>query len=117
MIKKVAETHALKKAFGISGLQCEHDWEFTGDKAYPIDTDEPPTIDTINYIEGLIRTSTFDDEQTASMEGDLLTLTNAKAEEMVQMLKDNQRSPKENETMSQGMIQQELDLIDKNPKA
>lgn len=26
MIKKVAEVHALKKAFGISGVQCEHDF-------------------------------------------------------------------------------------------
>jgi phage recombination protein Bet len=28
MIKKVAETHALKKAFGIYGLQSEYDFEF-----------------------------------------------------------------------------------------
>lgn len=27
MIKKVAETHALKKAFGITVIQCDMDWE------------------------------------------------------------------------------------------
>lgn len=38
MIKKVAEVHALKKAFGISGVQSEHDFEIKGEIATPIDT-------------------------------------------------------------------------------
>lgn len=38
MIKKVAETHALKKAFGISGLQSEYDWKVEDSIAEPINT-------------------------------------------------------------------------------
>ena len=40
MIKKVAETHALKKAFGISGIQSEYDYEVKGEIATPISTKE-----------------------------------------------------------------------------
>lgn len=36
MIKKVAETHALKKAFGISGLNSEYDFEIKDDVAVPL---------------------------------------------------------------------------------
>jgi len=36
MIKKVAETHALKKAFGISGIQSEYDWNVKNGIAEPI---------------------------------------------------------------------------------
>ena len=39
MIKKVAETHALKKAFGISGIQAEYDFDVKNDVAVPIDTE------------------------------------------------------------------------------
>lgn len=35
MIKKVAETHALKKAFGISGIQSEYDWNVSEGVAVP----------------------------------------------------------------------------------
>lgn len=37
MIKKVAESHSLKKAFGISGIQSEYDFEVKNDVAVPID--------------------------------------------------------------------------------
>ncbi len=40
MIKKVAESHALKKAFGISGIQSEYDFNFNDNKATPINTEE-----------------------------------------------------------------------------
>lgn len=36
MIKKVAESHGLKKAFGISGVQSEYDFEVKNDVAIPI---------------------------------------------------------------------------------
>lgn len=36
MIKKVAETHCLKKAYGLSGLACEYDFAITGNTAVPI---------------------------------------------------------------------------------
>lgn len=35
MIKKVAESHGLKKAFGISGIQSEYDFEIKNDVAIP----------------------------------------------------------------------------------
>lgn len=38
MIKKVAETHALKKGFGISGIQSEYDFETQGSIVRPINT-------------------------------------------------------------------------------
>ena len=39
MIKKVAESHALKKAFGISQLQTEEDFNIRGDQALPLGTE------------------------------------------------------------------------------
>ena len=36
MIKKVAETHALKKAFGITGLAVEYDFDTTDGVALPV---------------------------------------------------------------------------------
>ncbi len=38
MIKKVAESHALKKAFGISGIQCEYDYDTDSGVAIPRNT-------------------------------------------------------------------------------
>ncbi len=38
MIKKVAETHALKKAFGISGIQSEYDFNVNDGVATPVNT-------------------------------------------------------------------------------
>lgn len=35
MIKKVAESHALKKAFGISGIQVEYEYEYKNGVAVP----------------------------------------------------------------------------------
>jgi len=40
MIKKVAEAHALKKAFGISGIQSEYDYEVKNGVAKPINTED-----------------------------------------------------------------------------
>ena len=57
MIKKVAEVHALKKAFGISGLQAEEDFEVINDKVYPVtDPDNieqwkvTEIISNLNYV-------------------------------------------------------------------
>lgn len=44
MIKKVAETHALKKAFGLSGVQSEYDFEVKNEVAIPIET-EPSDLE------------------------------------------------------------------------
>lgn len=43
MIKKVAEAHALKKAFGFSGIQLEDDWTITDNTAEPIDQQKAET--------------------------------------------------------------------------
>jgi phage recombination protein Bet len=40
MIKKVAEASALKKAFGLSGIQMEHDFEVRNDVAIPLQVDK-----------------------------------------------------------------------------
>ena len=41
MIKKVAEAHALKKAFGISGIQTEYDFNYENGVVIPIDAENP----------------------------------------------------------------------------
>jgi phage recombination protein Bet len=38
MIKKVSESHALKKAFGISGIQSEYEFDIKDNKAIPNNT-------------------------------------------------------------------------------
>jgi len=43
MIKKVAESHALKKAFGISGIQSEFDFDIKENIAVPMNTQLPKT--------------------------------------------------------------------------
>lgn len=52
MIKKVAETQALKLAFGMSGVQSEHEFEVIENKAIPIDH-SLPNDDLIEIKEGL----------------------------------------------------------------
>lgn len=52
MIKKVAETQALKLAFGMSGVQSEHEFEVVENKAIPIDH-SLPNDDLIKIQEGL----------------------------------------------------------------
>jgi len=53
MIKKVAETHALKKAFGISGIQAEYDYTVSNDVATPISTElkEVPEEEKIEVLQ------------------------------------------------------------------
>ncbi len=56
MIMKVAEIHALKKAFGISGLNDEYDFNIQNNVALPLETASPENdLDTIKkkIIEGL----------------------------------------------------------------
>jgi len=59
MIKKVAETHALKKAFGITGLNSEYDFEIKNETAIPVETELTETeiavknvIDELDKYEG-----------------------------------------------------------------
>ncbi len=90
MIKKVAETHCLKKAYGLSGLASEYDFEIVGEKAYPKDIEDAPTIQKISYVEGLIHTSTYDHETQASMERGLVKMSNSELDELAENLRNNQ---------------------------
>jgi phage recombination protein Bet len=93
MIKKVAETHCLKKAYGLSGLASEYDFDVVGERAYPKDIEEAPTIQYISYVEGLIRSSTFDHDRQAQLEKDIRTMTHSELAELVDVLQLNQLDP------------------------
>jgi recombinational DNA repair protein RecT len=47
MIKKTAESKALKKAFGLSGVQLEDDWKIEEGVALPISTEKDNTVDPV----------------------------------------------------------------------
>lgn len=93
MIKKVAETHCLKKAYGLSGLASEYDFDVVDDKAYPKDLEGSPTINRISYAENLLRSSTFDHERQAVLEREMRTYTNAELDELIDVLQVNQLDP------------------------
>jgi len=90
MIKKVAETHCLKKAYGLSGLASEYDFDIVNDKAYPKDIEMKPDINRISYAENLIRSSCFDHERQAQLEIDVRTMTNSELDELIDVLRINQ---------------------------
>ena len=88
MIKKVAEVKALKKAFGISGLQDENDFYQTNEKVYPIDTEEQVSMKTYAYIESLISTSTLDDEEKNVLDVELQNgISSVRSEDLIHYLK------------------------------
>lgn len=93
MIKKVAETHALKKAYGLSGLSSEYDFDVVGDKAYPKDIEEMPTIQRISYCENLLRNSTFDHDRQAQLEREIRSYSNSELDELIDVLQVNQLDP------------------------
>jgi len=51
MIKKVAETRVLKKAYGISGLQSEYEFHVKDEVVIPIDTEPKPDKEALRIIE------------------------------------------------------------------
>jgi phage recombination protein Bet len=95
MIKKVAESHCLAKAYGISGLSVEEDFNVENGTAYAIDHETKPTIKAVGYAETLIQTSNYDEDTKCIIESKLRSpdLTNIELEEIINDLKDNQ--PKE----------------------
>lgn len=113
MIKKVAELHALKKAFGISGLQSEYDFEVNNNTVYPIDTNNKPSLMFIQTIESLINTSCFDEQTRMNIRDELLTdITNARAEVIYKELKENQQDPIESgNNYNQSDINNKLDDV------
>lgn len=50
MIKKVPEAHALKKAFGISGVQVEYDWEINQGVAIPNNSNKNVEVEDIEML-------------------------------------------------------------------
>lgn len=92
MIKKVAESHCLAKAYGISGLAVEEDFEVKGEIAYTADHETRPTVNAIGYADELLRRSNYDEDTKQIIEGKLCdqSLTNMELEEIVRELKDNQ---------------------------
>lgn len=109
MIKKVAEIKALKKAFGISGLHDENNFSVQNDKVLPIDTETEVEPATYVYIETLLSTSTLNDEEKQPIERELENgILNARSEELILFLKQNQLSPKDRGNMSQTEILEEI---------
>lgn len=89
MIKKVAESHALKKAFGLSGVQLETDWDINQDVAYPGDH-VGRDYDAIQYAAELLRTSTYDDDTKEVISIKINNSSGAELDEIIANLKDSQ---------------------------
>ena len=109
MIKKVAEIRVLKKAFGISGLNSEFEFDVVGEKAYAIDTEDKPKQNDVNYLESLIEGSAYDDEVKEVLRDKLLVISWSEYEEMKNDLKMNQLSQMERSGYNQGDIHKQLD--------
>lgn len=92
MIKKVAEVHALKKAYGISGIQAEEDYQIINGTAITIDHEEKPKMTDALKAEELIRTSNYDEDAKEIIEKKLSDpeLTNMEYEQIVTDLRNNQ---------------------------
>jgi len=114
MIKKVAEVHALKKAYGISGLQSAYDYEIRNETAYPINT-EKLDVDKISYIQYLMQNASIGEEEVINLDKELCDnkISNVRLEEIIKYLKNNQLDAiTQGRSYSQTDIQKKLDLID-----
>jgi len=92
MIKKVAESHCLAKAYGISGLAVEEDFQVKDEVVYAIDHEERPTVKAIGYADTLLYNCTLDEDTKVIIENKLCdqTLTNMELEAIINQLKENQ---------------------------
>jgi phage recombination protein Bet len=92
MIKKVAESHCLAKAYGISGLAVEEDFNTDKEIVYPIDHENRPTVNQIGYADELLRKAEIDEMRKTYLEDRLCDqmLTNVELEEIVNELKETQ---------------------------
>jgi len=95
MIKKVAESHCLAKAYGITGLAVEEDFEIKGELAITGDHESKPELKAFGYADELVRRSNFDDDTKEIFYQKLAdpAITNIELENIITELKDNQ--PKE----------------------
>ena len=97
MIKKVAETHCLKKAYGLSGLASEYDFtvnEVT-QTVHPIDHEDRPSPSYVGYVGSLINNSTFDDDKKDMYEKIIESpeVTFSEVDEVRDLMNMNQRDP------------------------
>jgi len=92
MIKKVAESHCLAKAYGISGLAVEEDFEVKGETVYTMDHEDKPTVKAVGYADTLLYNSNYDEETREIITQKLCSqdLTNIELEEIITDLKNNQ---------------------------
>lgn len=115
MIKKVAEVHALKKSFGISGIQNEYDWNIVNDKVYPIDTEKKIGSNLRAFAEGLVLNSAYDEDTQEKIVDRINSddLTSTELTTIINDLKVNQIDPiTQGQAYNQGDIHKRLDQID-----
>jgi len=95
MIKKVAETHCLKKAYGLSGLASEYDFKVdeSTNKVYSIDHEDMPSQSQIEYVQGLINNSTLDEDHKCMLEDKLKDCTYSELDNIRDAVIDNQLDP------------------------
>jgi len=92
MIKKVAESHALQKAYGLTGLAAEEDFELKGEMVFVRDHESRPSVQAVAYADNLLRSATIDDDAKQMIEDKLCdqNLTHAELEHIINELKINQ---------------------------
>lgn len=94
MIKKVAEVKALKKAFGISGLNDENEFNVIGEKVSPIDTETQIAAGKYVQIENLLRNCSIGEDETCEIERELEDgISQVRGDELVYYLGENQIPP------------------------
>ena len=112
-----AESYAIKEAeekIGkLFGKDINRKDTMNYDFGNQFDVLDEVTADKVNLIEGLIRTSTYNDEEKARMESDLMELTNKEASDMINNLYQNQMSGMEKENYGNKAIQEELNKKEK----
>lgn len=116
MIKKVAEVHALKKAFGISGLQAEEDFEIVDEKAYPMTNPDGNEMWKISWIESSLQYLPLSEKERSSIMNELSGKISAvRLDEIYKSCKSLVPDPIENGiSYGQTEIQRKLELIEKD---
>lgn len=90
MIKKVAESHALKKAFGLSGVQIDTDWDIADDGTARPGDHVDKDWERISYAGDLLRTSSHDHDTQDILSIKIHNASIAELEEIITNLKDCQ---------------------------
>ena len=90
MIKKVAESHALKKAFGLSGVQLDSDWDVDDEGTARPGDHVDKDWEKIGYAGELLRTSSYDDDTKEVISIKINNASMAELDEIINNLKDSQ---------------------------